>query len=89
MTQKIDGRFNDIYEIIRHSLAWQFELISQFVASRIITMSLNLLVYFIIRWLCRRVELYVTTYISTLPVPSVNISLNYCKMGTNGKDKFI
>ena len=60
----------------------QFELLSQFVASRIMTMSHNLLVYFIIRWLCRRVELYVTTYISTLPVPSVNISLNYCKMGT-------
>ena len=77
MTQKIDGHFNDIYEIIRHSLAWQIELISQFVASRIITMSLNLLVYFIIRWLCRQVELYATTYILILSVPSVNISLNY------------
>ena len=74
--------FNDIYEIIRHSLAWQIELISQFVASRIITMSLNLLVYFIIRWLCRQVEIHVTTYILTLPVPSVTMSLNYCKMGT-------
>ena len=75
--------FDDIYEIIRHSLAWQLELIFQFVASRIITMSLNLLVCFIIRWLCRRVELYVTTYTLTIPVPSVNINMTYCKMGTN------
>ena len=83
MTQKIDGHFNDIYEIIRHPLAWQIELISQFVASRIITMSLNLLVCFIIRWSCRRVELYVTTYTLTIPVPSVNLNMTYCKMGTN------
>ena len=53
---------------------WRLELLQ---------MSLNLLVYFIIRWLCRQVELYVTTYILTLSVPSVNISLDYCKMGTN------
>ena len=75
--------FDDIYEIIRHSLAWQLEFIFQFVASRIITMSLNLLVCFIIRWSCRRVELYVTTYTLTIPVPSVNINMTYCKMGTN------
>ena len=75
--------FDDIYEIIRDSLAWQLEFIFQFVASRIITMSLNLLVCFIIRWLCRRVELYVTTYTLTIPVPSVNINMTYCKMGTN------
>ena len=45
-------------------------------------MNLNLLVHFIIRWLRRQVELHVTTYMLTLPVPSVTISLNYCEMGT-------
>ena len=45
-------------------------------------LNLNLLVHFIIRWLHRQVELHVTTYMLTLPVPSVTISLNYCKMGT-------
>ena len=71
------------YEIIRDSLAWQIELISQIVVSQIIASESYLLVCFIIRWLCRQVELHVTTYILTLPVPSVNISLNYYKMGTN------
>ena len=71
------------YEIIRHSMAWQIELFSQFVVSRIIANEIfNLLVHFIIHWLRRQVELHVTTYIITLPVPSVTISLNYCKMGT-------
>ena len=58
------------------TLVRQFELFSQFVAFRIMTI---LLVYFIIRWLCWTI--YDHIYISTLPVPSVNTSLNYWKLG--------